>query len=429
MLDAFLEQLSSFRTQTDSLQILRDKGWSHFEKLGLPGKKQEAFRYLPLRELYQQPLALAQDAAIDKASFAQAIFPESQHSHLVFVNGYLRLDLSDITAIPKQVQILSLNDAMRTHGSFLQNRFSKSISAEQDPLVALNLSMHGNGAFVYIPPKLSIEAPIQCLYVFHSQDQNTLTLTSPRLHLFLGAHSEVKWISTSHRSGPAQCFNALFDAAIEEGAQLNLCTRIAASDKDWHFESLRASLKANSRLSSISVSTGGACARQDYRVTLNGEGAEAKLQGLTLLKAKAQSHSHLLVEHVAPHTQSMQRFKTLLYDTTQSSFEGKILVRKEAQKTQAYQLNNNLLLDDRAIANAKPNLEIFADDVKASHGVTVAQLDNDLLFYLKTRGISENTAKNLLTAGFCKEIIQEIPHPLLAQEIEMLLNDPLNNAG
>lgn len=419
MLAHLKEQFALLQSHA-ALRSLREKGWRQFEALGMPSKKHEAYRYLPLSRLNQHNFTLAHDAPVSKQEIAKAVNPIAQHSHIVFVNGFFRPDLSDVSALGAQVQLMALSDAMRSHGSFLNNRLSKAISEEKDPFAALNAAAHGEGIFLYVPPKIGLEHPIQCIYV-HAHEGAEI-LSSPRLHLFLGKDADVKWITTSFGSGNV---NGILDAALEEGSHLRLFNQIAPSQDRWHFESVRATLKKGSRLHSVSTSSGKGCARQDYRVLLVGEGAEAQLLGLTALQDKAQSHAHLLIEHAAPHTQSMQRFKTLLDNISQSSFEGKIFVRKEAQKTQAYQLNNNLLLDDRAIANSKPNLEIFADDVKASHGVTVSQLDSALLFYLKTRGISEHLAKNLLTAGFCQEILQEIPYPFLAQEIQMQLNRSL----
>lgn len=422
---AHLKQQFTLLQSHAALRPFREKGWRQFEALGLPSKQHEAYRYLPLSRLYQHNFTLAQrDPAVTKQEIAQAVNPIARHSHIVCVNGFFRPDLSDVSALERQVQLMALSDAMGSHRSFLNNRLSKAIVEEKDPFAALNAAAHGEGTFLYVPPKIVLENPVQCIYV-HTHEGEEI-LSSPRLHLFLGKDSDVKWITTSFGAGNV---NGILDVALEEGAHLCLFNQIVASQDRWHFESVRATLKKGSRLRSVSTSFGKGCARQDYRVLLAGEGAEAQLLGLTALEEKAQSHAHLLVEHAAPHTQSMQRFKTLLDNTSQSSFEGKIFVRKEAQKTQAYQLNNNLLLDDRAIVNSKPNLEIFADDVKASHGVTVSQLDKALLFYLKTRGISEHLAKNLLAVAFCQEILQEIPYPFLAQEIQMQLNASLNHKG
>lgn len=406
------------------LASLRNKGWQGLEALGLPSKKQEAYRYLPLSRLYQSPMMFAAEAEMNKDEILPFIQPLALHSHLVFINGFFRSDLSDLTGLGSQVQLIPLSEAIVSHGSFLNHRLSKSISEEKDSLAMLNTAVHGEGVFLYLPPKVVVEQPVQCIYI--QTPEASEAFSSPRVHLFLGKGAQLKWVTTSLGQGH---INAVFDVALEEGAQFDLFNQISPSFDKWHFEALRALLKRNSRFSSISLSLGEGCARHDARVVLAEEGADAQLQGLTVLKEKGQSHAYLLVDHAAPCTQSMQHFKTLLDHTSQSSFEGKIYVRQEAQKTQAYQLNNNLLLDDRAIANSKPNLEIFADDVKASHGVTVAQLNQALLFYLQTRGIAEGEAKSLLTRGFCKEILEKIPFPFLAEQIEMQLNVSVKNRG
>jgi Fe-S cluster assembly protein SufD len=415
--------LESLKQQCRSLQgnhplsSLRHQGWQRFETLGFPSKKQEAYRYLPLSRLQPNTIALAEEGLIAKEDILPHIQPSALHSYLVFINGFFRPDLSDLTGVGSQVQSIPLSQAIQSHGPFLNHRLSKAISGEEDAFAALNAAAHGEGAFFYIPPKLRIDQPIQCLYI-----QTSEGFSSPRIHLFLGKEAQATWIATSAGMGS---LNAVVDVALEEGAQLDLFSQIKPASERWYIEALRVSLKRNSRFSSISLSSGEGYARQDARIMLAEEGADARLQGLSVLKEKGQSHAYLVVEHAAPHTQSMQHYKTLLDHTSQTSFEGKIYVHQEAQKTQAYQLNNNLLLDDRAIANSKPNLEIFADDVKASHGVTVSQLDRSLLFYLQTRGIGEKEAKALLTHGYCQEILGKIPFPFLAEEIEMRFNTPL----
>jgi Fe-S cluster assembly protein SufD len=158
-------------------------------------------------------------------------------------------------------------------------------------------------------------------------------------------------------------------------------------------------------------------ARHSLRVHIQGENADALLQGLWHQKKSSQTHTHVFVEHAAPHAKSLQKFKGVLKDTAQSSFEGKIFVRPEAQKTEAYQLNQNLLLSDAAIANAKPNLEVFADDVKASHGATFSQVDDEQLFYLKSRGLSPEAASRLLIRGFMQEMIDQIGVPSVRQGV------------
>lgn len=336
------------------LKDLRTKAWDHFLKLGLPEKSAEPFRYFPLREFYNEPLAC----------------------HL----GKLEASLP----------ILSLADAMRTYGSFLTSRLTKWLKEETDPFAAMNLALHQSSAFFYIQPKS--EQPIQI----------RIDGGVSRVHLFVGAHAKaVCEVTGEVEKGFSHLF---FDVALEEGAELCLVNRLTS--KNWLFYSLRATLKKNSLLKSYALTKG---VRQDYQVKLMQENAEAVLKGLWTLAGHEQNHTHILMEHEAPHCRSLQHFKGVNSDFSQSSFEGKILVRDIAQKTEAFQRNNNLILGQHAIAYSKPNLEIFADDVKASHGATVSQLEEGQLHYLKTRGIPQELAKEMLVESFAREILNEVP--------------------
>lgn len=401
----------------DPLKGLREKAWDHFLELGLPEKKQEAFQYISMNPLYEESFRLAPAPAARVKSF---VYPECQHSHLVFVNGYFEPDLSDMSGLPEQIVVLPMLEAMRSYGTFLQNRWSKSLKEETDPFAILNLALHPKGAFVYVPPKLIVDTPIQCIQVV--EGDNILSL--PRLQIFVASQSEVKWISTPHlQSGWT---NGVVDLALESGASFDYISH--SGGEKWQFEAFRATLKRDSRLKTLGLSSGGEVQRQSIRVNLGGENSEATLQGAWILEDHRQAHTHVIVDHEAPHTHSMQRFKGVLSDVAQSSFEGKILVRQAAQKTEAYQLNHNLVLGDHALANSKPNLEIFADDVKASHGATVSQLDEEHLFYLRSRGLSKAEAKILLTMGFCKEILDQIPYPTLREEVMRDAKDILRRA-
>ena len=254
--------------------------------------------------------------------------------------------------------------------------------------------------------------PVQCLHVVTGSNPR---FVASRLNIVLGAQSKMRWIASYHslHSDVSHLMTPATEISLDEGASLNWLNVLDAMPAGWHLESVRAVLKKNARLDAFSVTTGAKANRQSYRVELKGENSEANLNGLWMLSKNRTAHTHAIVEHEAPHTRSMQLFKGVLNDVSQSSFEGKILVRPEAQKTEAYQLNNNLILSQGALAYSKPNLEVFADDVKASHGATVSQLDDEQLFYLSTRGIGEIEARKLLIGGFCREMIERIPYPSL----------------
>lgn len=357
----------------DPLMGVRQKGWERFERIGLPRPKQEAFQYVQLAKLQFPSLAQRKTTSLEP------------RSGLVFVDGFFEESLSLISA---PLICLPLDKALRSYALFLQNRLTKAMQEESDPFAALNGAFHGRGAFLYIPPKC--RAKLNLTQIFTGSE-----LVSPRLHLYLGRNAELELIQSSE--GSSALSNGLIDFVLDEGAQLYFEDR-----HKGQFQTVRGVCKRNSYCKALFLA---AATRHSIRVQLAEENAEVALFGLAKLDGETEQHVHVTVEHAAVHTRSKQHFKSVLKDQSRFSFEGKIYVQPVAQKTEAYQLNNNLVLSDQASANAKPNLEIFADDVKASHGATVGQLDAEQLFYLRSRGLSLQEARDWLIEGFCKEIL------------------------
>lgn len=408
MSEAFLSSLQQHYEKglaaDPALELVKKKAWDHFLEMGLPEKKDEAFRYVPLAKLYDFPIQPS-PLSLTKEEVLAYIYPECRQSFLVFINGSFAPELS---VVPKKAVALPLADAMRSYGPLLQGRFSKTLKEESDPFTVLNLAAHQKGVFFYLPPNQKLEAPIQALFL------SSGGYAPARIHLFLGAGAAMQWVSTIAGSGFHQ---TVIDTTLDEGASLE---QIEVSDdsKGWALHHGRASLKRDSQFKHLAMTVGERITRQNLRLTLAGENSNALLQGLWRLRQKTQAHTHVVVEHAAPSARSLQKYKGVLSEIAQSSFEGKIFVRPEAQKTEAYQLNNNLLLSEGAIAYAKPNLEIFADDVKASHGATVAQIDEEHLFYLRSRGLTSEQASRLLIRGFMQEMIDQIPIASIRQEVE-----------
>lgn len=420
--ETFENLLENLRNQVcigDSLDRMRQKAWQHYLSLGLPSRQNEVYRYIKLRQLFSQPYQLANEKSLTIDQIRSWIYPECSQSVLVFVNGYYAPQLSCLEALPSKVAVSSIQEATHTYGAFLNNHWAKTLKDETDSFAALNGALHCKGVFIYLPPKSIVEAPIQILHVVDNDNQ--LQMLMPRLQVFIGTHSDVRLISTQKNLAETGYFvNQVAELVLDEGAHVHY-TQVLCDEhpQAWHLDALRATLKKDSTLKTVSVTEGSATVRTDYRISLAGENAEALLNGVCMLADKREAHSHVFMDHQAPHCRSYQLFKAVLNDFSRSSFEGKIMVRQAAQKTEAFQLNNNLLLNDHAHADSKPNLEIFADDVKASHGATVGQLDPEQLFYMKTRGFADEEAKNLLIYGFCEQVIEMIQLPSLREEISM----------
>ena len=407
------------KRETSSLTVLKESSWKKFLSLGFPDRGNEAFQYYPFGRL-QEALLQRNEATPECSQIEElpsVILEESKRSSLVFLDGEFRGDLSSLENLPKQVVILSLEEALdSSYSQFLKHRMQVLLQQEEDPLALLNGALCSSGLFIYVPSKVRIPAPIQLVFM---QTDSSLPYIGTRVHLFLGAHSEVQIINSNEGTlkGDTLC-NHFFDVSLEEGAMFS-CTRSTGQEnKTFSFESFRASLKKESVMKSFLATFGSSAMRHDYRVSLLGERADADLSGLAAVGHTNHSHVNVYMDHSAHSCRSNQFFKNALFSQSKASFTGKIHVKRPAQKTEAYQLNKNLLFSDQATIYSKPNLEIFADDVKASHGSTIAQIDEEQMLYLRTRGISSKEATALLTVGFCQELLDKISLKSLRKTLE-----------
>ncbi len=328
-------------------------------------EKDEAFKYVPLKKLYRET------------------FSKPKSSKISLSNA------------PEGIISCSIKEAAQTYGAFLQKKEKEKAA---DPFTSINKVASQEGLFLYIPPKIALKEPL----IIHIE-----SAANPQIIVFMGKEASATLAVKTSAEEPFFS-NQLIDVTLEENASLRIEYTQKISFEGYFFNNLTANLKRNAQLSALSITEGAKIIRQHAHIKLNGEGSNVELKGLARLEKSAEAHTHILIEHLAPHTTSSQHFKNVLFDQARSSFEGKVFVQDIAQKTEAYQLNNNLLLGEKTHAFSKPNLEIFADDVKASHGATIGQLDAEELFYLRTRGLSYKEAYHLLIQGFCKEITDQV---------------------
>ncbi len=413
--EAFLDRLKQlFLEKPDtSLFSFQKMCFDKFLSLGLPDKTKENFQYVPLARLYDEVFEGKQQNLVEEIK--ELLLPESSHSYFVFVDGVFAPEYSAIEGLPKQVVVLPLSTALAgSYSAYLKHRMQMLVQEESDPLALLNGALYKEGLFLYVPPKVRVEVPIQCIFLQTGKE----VVCMPRVHFFVGAQGEVKVVSSVQ--GDAAFYNGFLDVSLEERAICHHTAHFPIDTRGGSFSFLRATLKKGSFFKSHLVTFGGYLQRYDYKVVLLGERAEAELVGLSPLNGSNQAHVNVHVEHRAESCRSYQLFKNVLLSKSRSSFTGKIYVQRVAQKTEAYQLNKNLVLSDLAMVFSKPNLEIFADDVKASHGSTISQLEEDQLLYLRARGISLNTARALLTQGFCGEILDKIEIESLRSKLLLL---------
>lgn len=341
--------------------------WSAIEQLGLPTKKWDAFRYSSLVQLNQGSFKLAQ-------------------ANDIKISG-----AAGIIALP-------LNSAMRSHGALLLKGFQKALREEKNPYVLLNTAFADSGLFLYIPPGKTVKME----WTLPSLEEGALH--TPKVEIFLGkgAHLAVNY---TQKGKGHYFYNQHLQLSLDEGATASINEHLEHSSDGFAMHTIRARLKKDAFFKMLTFSKGARIERHDIQVSLEGERSEVDLKGLSLPAFKDEVHHYIDVRHAAPNCRSNQHYKTALMGSARTSFEGKIFVEKEAQQTEAYQLNNNLLLSPKAQAMSKPNLEILADDVKASHGATFARPKEEELFYLQSRGLSKKEAEWHLARGFCTELV------------------------
>lgn len=400
-------ETSSFlqAAEPEALKKVRQNSWDRFLELGVPSGRDESFEYLQLKSLLATRLQKAAKHEISKEKILESVFPGCEKSFLVFINGWFCADLSDCT-LPKGALLMSLSQAMKMFGSLLSTSFSNVIKEEKDRFALLNAACHQDGAFLYLPPKTVLSNPIQILSIIDESHSWIM----PRLHLFAGAFSEAKIVQrTVCHQGQGYLYNSVVDVLLEDGAkvQYSLDDMGLPSSESWIFDSFRIALKPHASFKGFQI-TNSEKSRRDWKIALAGQEAEVELNGVWILDENKEAHTNVLIDHQKPYCRSMQLFKGVLNDESISSFQGKILVQQEATKTESYQSNRNLMLSDKAKANSKPNLEIHSSDVKASHGATTGQLDEDQLFYLKTRGVSHIQARNCMINGFCQDVAKQL---------------------
>lgn len=409
------------------LTSIRTSYWQKLLQSELPTRKSEQYRYFPLRDFYLEEFdELGMEIFLHPEMVEEEVLPECQGASIVMVNGRLRPDLSNLSSISKKIVFLPVEKALHSYEMFLINRYQKFLSKEASPFTLMNFAFSQEGGFLYIPPNTKSEKPIQILH-FISGKEGNVGLIHPKWHVFAGANSEIQCIHTHHfiRSQCPVWINQDVDITLEEGANFSLISDATVEDGHYLFSSTRTVQKRDSKFTFIHVTNGSKAVKQDIECSLVGEGASADVNGFWLASDDRHVHTYCNISHEAPNTTSNQLFKGILQGSSVSSFEGKIFVNKIAQKTAAYQLNKNLILGETAKAYTKPNLEIFADDVKASHGATVGYFSDEELFYLAARGIEKKRAVRLLTTSFVQDILDKISIQSLQENYQELLTRSL----
>ena len=308
--------------------------------------------------------------------------------------------------MPDGVVISSLKYAITEHRELVESNLGKIIALDETPFVALNTRMVADGAFIYVPKGLIVEKPIYVVHVATSQSNPTLT--NPRALFIFGEDSQAKVVETSLSLGGRSWQNAVTEITVGDNAVVEHVRLQLGSEDAYHITNLQVQQGRTANFKTTAVTIGGKIVRNDVNGLLNGEGTECTMNGLFVGRGEQHVDNHTRLDHAFPHCPSHELFKNVLDDKSSAVFNGKIIVRQIAQKTDSKQSNMNLLLSDDAIVNTKPQLEIFADDVRCTHGATIGRLDEEAMFYLRSRGIPQAEAQNLLVYAFASDVLDRI---------------------
>lgn len=411
------------------LKRLRQTALDRFEQLGFPTVAEEDWKYTnvaPMAKIEFEPVVgRPEDALIDAGQLGAFTYDEARRSRLVFVNGIYQPELSQLEALPQGVVAMAMMDALRDsqYAEVVRERVVRSGAGDtENAFTALNTAFLASGVFVLIPKGVRVEAPIHLLFL--SAPESVPAVSFPRVLIVAEQNSEATVIESyaGLRDG-LYWTNAVVDVALAESARLELYKVQNESAEAFHIATTRAELNRSSSFNATTITLGAQLSRHDIHLAFDDEGAECWVDGLYIVGTGQHADTHSVIDHRRPHCTSRQLYKGILDGKSRAVFNGKVFVRAGAQQTDARQTNKNLLLSNEARVDTKPQLEIFADDVKCAHGATVGQLEEEQLFYLASRGMHTDIARNLLTYGFAEEVIDKIRiESIKAQLDEAVLN-------
>jgi Fe-S cluster assembly protein SufD len=423
---------AAFRTVRESsptvpwLELVRASAMERFEQLGFPTVHDEEWKYTNLASVSKQgfvPATRLETHSIDATRF---VYPETAAAHLVVVNGFLSDELSNKSGLEDIVAVDLLSAvADARYNKIARSYLARNAGYHDNGLAALNTAFVQSGLFLFIPKDIKVETPIQVTFLTDAGDPNTASF--PRLLVVAEENSSATIIENFVSTREQQYFtNAIAEIVVKDGARLEHYRMQLESNDAFHVSLTSAELGRSSTYDTTSINMGARLARHDISVVMDHEGAECWVDGLYLVGTNQHSDTHSLIDHKQPHCNSHQLYKGILDDNGRAVFNGKVFVREGAQKTDAMQTNKNLLLSPQARVDTKPQLEIYADDVKCAHGAAVGQIDPEELFYLETRGLNPELGRSLLTYGFAEEVIGKIKIDSIRSQLDEVVLSQLH---
>jgi Fe-S cluster assembly protein SufD len=408
------------------IHLKRKEALSNFSKLDFPTTSNEEWKYTSIAPLLKYNFVPSyKKKAISKEFIKSLLFDEMEHSLIVFINGRYSAESSLFLNLPEGVIVGSIGDKIKKNNPILLEHFGKYADYDNHIFTALSTAYTDDGAFIYVPTGKIVEEPIHIIFITDSGNEKILT--QPR-NLFIAEKNSQVTIIEHYigKEGEIYFTNAVTEIVAEENSVVDHIKLQEESKKAFHIARMEVDQERSSNFSSHLISTGADLTRNDFNAKFNDEGGECTLNGLYMIDGTQLFDAHTLMDHAKPHCNSHEHYKGILDDKSRGVFNGKIIVRQDAQRTNAFQENNSILLSDEALVNTKPQLEIFADDVKCSHGATIGQMDDDAKFYLKSRGIGEEASNSILLHAFASDVITSIKIESIRNYIEKIISNKFN---
>lgn len=417
-------------TEPSWLRDIREQSFAQFERAGFPTVQQEEWKYTnvsPIAKTNFRPVIAANGTTLSKGDkLAPFTYEETRNSVFVFVNGIFRSDLSSDKSLAS-ITAIRLDQALQDpdHESVIRESLQRNAPDRQNSFALLNTALFVGGLFIRIPRGVEIQTPIQLQFISEAIEGETAAAAFPRIVIVGEANSLATIIESYAASDNESPYftNAIVDIVLEDGAHFRHYKVQREGARASHIATTRVDVGSNAVYDTTTINLGAALSRHDIRVTMDHEGGSCSVDGLYMVDGNQHTDTHSVIDHRQPHCSSHQLYKGILDGKSRAVFNGKVFVRHGAQKTDAQQTNKNLLLSNDAQVDTKPQLEIYADDVKCTHGAAIGQIDEDMMFYLESRGINPVLARNMLTYGFAEEVIEKIKIESIKRELdEAVLN-------
>lgn len=421
-----LEQFKAFENELNGeskkpIHKIRQQAIQTFDGLGFPTTKHEEWKYTNLGKVLKEAYSFEQASGLTKADIESFFLPNMPTCNtIVFVNGAYEPTLSNIVSSEEVLVVKTLEEAYDTHESLVAPYFDQLTKTSEEALTALNTAFTKNGLFIHVPANKVVEEPVVMYFIADARQANQGV--QPRTLIVAEQGSKATFVDKTDTLGDNASFsNAVMEIVVEANARVEHYKVQNDQDKASYVGTTQVKQAADSYYANTTISLNGALVRNNLNIALDGSNVESHMFGLYMLTGKTHVDNHSIADHLKPHSFSNELYKGILDEGSTGVFNGKIFVRQDAQKTNAYQQNRNILLSDNASINTKPQLEIWADDVKCSHGATTGNIDEESMFYLRSRGIAENEARALLIHAFGNEIIEKITLEPLRVYLEKLV--------